>query len=200
MNYKHTVSPLLKDYELRTHPIVIHVNKFDDDSAKEFTQQMAFAHNTGQKIIPVVIDSFGGYVYSLMSMVSDIKHAKLPVATIAKGKAMSCGAVLLTCGQENLRFMDPDATVMIHDVSSGMVGKVEDLKVSANEADRLNEKIFQMMARNCGQSDDFFMEKLKENSRADWYLDAEECLAHNMVQHLRVPSISIKIDVKIDIK
>ena len=96
--------------------------------------------------------------------------------------------------------MDTNATVMIHDVSSGMIGKVEDLKVSAKEADRLNDKIFEMMARNCGQPDDFFMEKLKENGRADWYLEAEECQEFNLIQHLRVPSINIKIDVKIDVK
>ena len=56
------------------------------------------------------------------------------------------------------------------------------------------------MARNCGQTDDFFMEKLKQNGRADWYLEPEECKLYNMVNHLRVPSVSVKIDVKIDVK
>ena len=200
MNYKFTVSPLLKEYELRHNPVVITVHEFNNKAAKEFTQKMAMANNTGQKVIPIIIDSYGGEVYSLMSMISDIQQASIPVATIAKGKAMSCGAVLLTFGADGLRFMDPHATVMIHDVSSGMIGKVEDLKVGAAECDRLNDKIFTMMARNCNQADDFFIEKLKENHRADWYLEAEECLEHNIVQHLRVPKINVKIDVKIDIK
>ncbi len=200
MIYKFNVSPLLKEYELRRNPVIIRVNEFTEKSAKEFSQKMAMAHNTGQKVIPIIIDSYGGQVYSLMSMIAEIKSASLPIMTIAQGKAMSCGAVLLTFGHEGMRFMDPNATVMIHDVSSGMIGKVEDLKVGAKEADRLNEKIFKMMARNCGQPDDYFLEKLKENSRADMYLEAQQCVDDNLVQHLRIPSMNIKIDVKIDVK
>ena len=84
---------------------------------------MALAHSTGQKVIPVVIDSYGGQVYSLMSMIAAIESAELPVATIVEGKAMSCGAVLLSFGEQGMRFADPHATVMIHDVSSGGYGK-----------------------------------------------------------------------------
>ena len=35
----------------------------DKDSAKKFQNDIALAHNTGQKVIPVVIDSYGGQVY-----------------------------------------------------------------------------------------------------------------------------------------
>ena len=113
------VSPLIKDVELRKPPIIIRVNKFDETAANKFHQQIAQAHNTGQSVIPVVIDSYGGQVYSLMSMVAAIETSEIPVATIVEGKAMSCGAVLLTCGEEGMRFADPNATIMIHDVSSG---------------------------------------------------------------------------------
>ena len=59
-----------------------------------------------------------GEVYSLMAMISVIKHAEIPVATIVEGKAMSCGAILFSFGEEGKRFMCPHATLMIHDVSS----------------------------------------------------------------------------------
>ena len=162
MIWTSNVSPLIKEVELRKSPVIIRVNKFNEDSAKKFDEQMGLAHNTGQKVIPIIIDSYGGQVYSLMSMISAIKHADLPVATIVEGKAMSCGAVLFSFGEEGLRFMDPNATVMIHDVSSMDMGKVEELKAGAAEADRLNEKIYTMMARNCGKKDDYFMLPLLE--------------------------------------
>ena len=128
MIWTSTISPLIKEVELRKPPIIVKVNKFTEESAKKFHQDMAMAHNSGQKIIPIVIDSYGGQVYSLMSMVSAIQSAEIPVATIAQGKAMSCGAVLLTFGEDGMRFADPNATVMIHDVSSGGRGKIEELK------------------------------------------------------------------------
>ena len=193
-------SKLLKEYELRAPPIVITVNEFNEKAAKEFTSKMSAAHNTGQKVIPIIIDSYGGEVYSLMKMISAIKHSDLPVATIVEGKAMSCGAVLFTFGEEGMRYMDPDSTVMIHDESSGMLGKIAELKADVAEADRLNEKIFTMMARNCGKPDDFFLRRLKKRDRADWYLDAKRCKKYNMANHLRVPTIKVAIDVKIEIE
>ena len=100
MKYTTKVSELIKEVELRKSPVIIRVNKFDEDSAKKFAAEMAQAHNTGQEVIPIVIDSYGGQVYSLMSMIAAIKDAELPVATIVEGKAMSCGAVLFSFGRE----------------------------------------------------------------------------------------------------
>jgi len=198
MKWTTNISHLLKEFELRKNPVIVRVNKFDEDSAKEFQDQIAQAHNTGQLVIPVVIDSFGGQVYSLMSMISAIKHSELPVATIVEGKAMSCGAVLMTFGEEGMRFADPDATIMIHDVSSVGHGKIEELKADVKEAERLDEKIFTMMARNCGKKDDYFKKKVFSKKHADWFMDAVEAKKHGIVNHLRVPKLNIEINVEID--
>ena len=200
MHWKSEISPLIKEIELRKSPVIIRVNKFDEDAAKKFSEQMALAQNTGQKIIPVVIDSYGGHVYSLMSMIGAIKAAELPVATIVEGKAMSCGAILFSFGAEGLRFMDPHATVMIHDVSSMDMGKVEELKASAKEADRLNNIVYTMMARNCGKKDDYFMKIVDKKKHADWFLDADEAKKHNLANQIRLPKLDVKVTVEIELE
>ena len=194
------ISPLIKEFELRNSPIIVRVNKFNEDSAKEFSTQIAQAHNTGQSVIPVVIDSYGGQVYSLMSMIAAIKASELPVATIVEGKAMSCGAVLLSFGEDGMRFADPDATIMIHDVSSGGYGKIEELKADVKEAERLDEKIFTMMARNCGKKDDYFKKKVFNKKHADWFMEAAEAKRHGLVNHLRTPKLTINVEVDIEIE
>ena len=198
MHWTSDIDPKIKEIELRKQPIMIRVNKFDEESAKKFAMEMGQAHNTGQKVIPVIIDSYGGQVYSLMSMISAIKHAEKPVATIIEGKAMSCGAVLFSFGDEGYRFMDPNATVMIHDVSSMEWGKVEEMKAGAAEADRLNTIIYTMMAQNCGKKDDYFMKIVDKKKHADWFLDADEAKKHGMANQLRVPKLAIKVTVDID--
>jgi len=200
MIWKSKVSPLIKDVELRKPPIIIRVNKFDEKSANEFATKMSMAHSTGQKVIPVVIDSYGGQVYSLMSMIAAIKASELPVATIVEGKAMSCGAVLLSFGEDGMRFADPDATIMIHDVSSGGYGKIEELKADVKEAERLDEKIFTMMARNCGKKDDYFKKKVFNKKHADWFMEAAEAKRHGLVNHLRTPKLTINAEVDIEIE
>lgn len=200
MKWKSNISSLIKEVELRKNPVIIRVNKFDEKSAKEFQDQVARAHNTGQKVIPVVIDSYGGQVYSLMAMISAIKHSTIPVATIVEGKAMSCGAILFSFGEQGLRFMDPDATVMIHDVSSMEHGKVEEIKASAEETERLNKKVYIMMARNCGKKDDYFLKIVHKKGHADWFLDADECKKHGLANQIRVPTLEVNVSVDIDLE
>jgi len=193
MKYTKQIDSTIRKIELHTPPIIVRVNKFNEDAAEEFTRDMNKARNSGQPVIPVVIDSYGGQVYSLLSMVSEIKDCEVPVATIVESKAMSCGAVLFTFGTEGYRFMAPDATVMIHDVSSGGKGKVEEVKADAAEADRLDQKIYRMMSQNCGKKDDYFKKIVHKKGHADWFLDSDECKKHNICNHVRVPTLTIRV-------
>jgi ATP-dependent Clp endopeptidase proteolytic subunit ClpP len=195
MNFIADVSHHIKAVELRVDPIIIRVNEFDEESSKEFVDLMSRAQNTGQTIIPVIIDSYGGQVYSLMAMISAIKASRIPVATIVEGKAMSCGALLFSFGAEGMRYMDPDATLMVHDVSSGSFGKVEEIKTNAKEVERLNRKVYEMMARNCGKPSDYFLKLVHEKGHADWYLDSQEAKLHNIANELRVPTLTCKIEL-----
>jgi len=196
MNIITRVSPLIKECELRAPPIIIRVNKFDEDSAKEFVQHMSIAQCSGQNVIPVVIDSYGGQVYSLMTMIDSIKASRVPVATIVEGKAMSCGAVLLTCGAPGMRYASPHSTIMIHEVASGGAGKVEEIKADAKETDRLNEKIFKIMAENIGKDDDFFLDEIHHKKHADWYLEPEEAKEIDLINHVKIPEMMLTVDVK----
>lgn len=196
MNIIKEISKYLGDVELRKEPIVIRVNKFDEDSANKFSNAMSLAQSTGQTMIPVIIDSYGGQVYSLMSMIANIKSSKLPVATIIEGKAMSCGALLFSYGTSGYRYMDKHATVMIHDVSSGAHGKIEEIKADAKEGDRLNQRLYHEMAANCGKESEYFLTQIHERSHADWYLDSDEALLIGLTNHVRVPELKVKIDVE----
>ena len=201
MNYIFKKDPMIKDLDLHdSFPVIIRVRSFTEAAAKEFSSLMMRAHNTGQTVIPIIIDSYGGQVYSLMSMISDIKNSRLPVATIVQGKAMSCGAILFSFGQEGMRYMDEDSTVMIHDVSSMGWGKVEEIKADAAEAERLNKKIFHMMAKNCGKNKKYFLDLIHEKGHADWYLDSDECLEHNLANKVEVPTMNVDVSVSITLE
>jgi len=195
MIWKYDVSKHIKDVELKYPPVIIRVNKFNEDTASEFATKIAMAHNTGQGVIPIVIDSYGGEVYSLMSMIASIKSSDLPIMTVIEGKAMSCGAILFSFGSEGMRYMDKNATLMIHDVSSGAFGKVEDMEVRVDEAKRLNKKVYRMMARNCGQQKDFFWKKVNAKNRTDWYITPKEALEVNLANHVKLPKMNISVSV-----
>ena len=52
MKWLSKISPLIKEVELRKNPVIIRVNKFDEDAAKKFAQEVAQAHNTADNCSP----------------------------------------------------------------------------------------------------------------------------------------------------
>ena len=178
-------------------PVMVRVNSFNETGLKQFKEDFAKALNTGQEIVPVVIDSYGGAVYSLFAMVDIIKSSPVPVATIAEGKSMSCGADLFSCGTEGLRFMHPTATLMIHDAASHSCGKVEEVKADAKETERLNQLAYKMMAKNVGKPENYFLDIIHAKGHADWYLDAEEAIKHNLANKVGVPKFKLEIKTEL---
>ena len=65
---------------------------------------------------------------------------------------------------------------------------------------RLNQKIYTMMARNCGKKDDYFLKIVDKKKHADWFLDAEECKKHGMANQLRLPTMTVEVSVNIEVE
>lgn len=196
MKYNYVVDARLnktKVHEAITEPITIRVTKFNEDAAKAFSESMQKAHQSGQPIIPIVIDSFGGSVHSLLDMVSQIQSARLPVITIVEGKAMSCGAMLFAMGKD--RYMAPYATLMLHDVSSFNSGKIEEIKSDAKETERLHNLVFSIVSKNVGKEKDYFTKILHEKGHAEWYLTAKDAKKHNLCTHIKVPQLVYEVSL-----
>lgn len=179
--------------ELIDQPQIVHVQKFDDEGVRDFRDQMEKAHNTGQPIIPIAIDSYGGSVYGCLDMIGHLQQATLPVHTMVSGKAMSAGAILFGMGQT--RHMAENATLMLHDASMWTGGKTEEIKADAKEIERLNNLIFRMIARNCGQKDDYFIKLVHEKGHADWFLTAKEARKHKLCTNIGIPEMTVEVSV-----
>src|SRR5574343_1376116 len=77
-----------------TEPKIIRVNGFDEESLENFEKDIDEAHETGQPVIPIIVDSYGGSAYGALGFIAAVESAKVPVATILTSKAMSAGAIL----------------------------------------------------------------------------------------------------------
>lgn len=180
-------------------PHVVRVREFDEHAAEKFAKQMSAAYATGQPIIPVIIDSYGGEIYSLLSMVDIIKSTPVPVATIVEGKAMSAGAILLACGTEGYRFVGHRATVMIHDAANfgkEATKKVHEIRADAKELDRLNEQIFEILDISSGKEDGHFKKLIDSKHHADWFLTPQEAVKHNIANYIGIPQFTMAVRVE----
>lgn len=164
------------------------VRDFDEAAAERFARDVAAVRLERQPVLPVVITSGGGDVYTLMAMLDVLATFDGTVVTLALGQAMSCGAVLFTCGAEGHRYIAPNATLLLHDVSSAPVGgKADDQRVSATETARLNLLLWQRMARNIGKARDDLLAAHKARGAADWFVTAPEAVRLGLASQVGLP-------------
>lgn len=169
----------------------IWVTDFNMEAALKFREQMvSFSDDNENKPIIIRINSYGGAVDALASMVATIEETHNPIITVAQGCAMSCGAILLSHG--DIRFCDPHSRVLIHRVSSGTCGDTEDMTNDAKEVARLNEYWMNILAVNCHIKDGYkgLKKIFKEHEGRDIYLTAEEAKEFGIVDAIGLPKVA----------
>lgn len=170
----------------------IWVNKFTEEAAQKFRRQL---HKKAEELpssdIPILvhIDSYGGLVDSLAMMVETIDEVPNPIWTICLGKAMSCGAILLSHGDK--RFIGQHSTVMVHEVSHGSAGDVHDVLNDAEEGKRCNEYWLGLLAKNCGLKGGYkkLRQMIKDRDGREWWMDAKKALEFGIVDEIGTPVI-----------
>lgn len=179
-------------------PVQIKLQRINEEAVTVVERAISEAYNINQKILPITIDSTGGCAYCAIAIYESIRQSKIKIATIIESRAMSCGAVIFTCGSEGFRFVGENAIVMMHDVRTTNNGKIDDVKSDVLETERLNNTLYKIMAKNCGKDDAYFKRMIHENSHADLYFDAGTCLVHNIANHIRVPKLVTKISHELE--
>lgn len=171
----------------------IWVTKFDEESAQKFRKAVIDIAKLDPQIpIVIYIDSYGGYVDALAKMIETIDEVPNPVITACMGKAMSCGAFLLSHG--DVRFLGRHSRIMVHEVSSGTIGNVQDMKEDVKETVRLNEYFMGLLARNCGfKNYEELRAVIKEQDGRDRYLVGEDAIKFGIVDTIGLPKITGRV-------
>ena len=184
---------VLQMLEDETHVPEIWVTKFDEEHAQKFRKSVFdIAKSDPQRPVVIYIDSYGGYIDALAKMIETLDEIPNPIVTVCMGKAMSCGAMLLSHG--DVRFLGRHSRVMVHEVSSGTIGNVQDMKEDVKETVRLNEYFMGLLARNCGfKNYDEFRAVIKEQDGRDRYLVGTDALKFGIVDAIGLPKIAAKI-------
>lgn len=139
-------------------------------------------------ILPVTIDSLGGDVYALQSIIDIWEGGGFDVCTYARGKAMSAGAILLAYGTPGLRFISPRCSYMLHYMNVSLQGNMGEVIASTKHTQEMQEKIMAEMAQRCGQEPDFFNELLVKG-RGEVYLTPEQVVEYGIADRIGTPTI-----------
>src|SRR6201994_3656083 len=125
----------------------------NEHTANLVVAQMLFLENQDpNKDIIFYINSPGGSVYDAFAIYDTMQFVKPDIQTVGIGVQASAAAFLLSSGTKGKRLLLPNATVMIHQPSSGTGGKVTDQQIDLREALRVKKMLEEIMARNTGQN------------------------------------------------
>jgi len=106
------------------------------------------------------------------------------ITTRAYGYAASMGGILLQVG--TIRQMAPTCYLMIHEVSSGVIGKVSEMKDEAKLAEDLNTRALEILTSKSNLS----VRQLKtKQQRKDWWMPAAEALKYGFIDEIHQPGV-----------
>ena len=165
-------SRLLKDR------IVFLGQSVNEATANLVVAQMLFLQaEDPKKDIFFYINSPGGSVYDALAVYDTMQYVTNDVQTVGIGWQASAAAFLLSSGTKGKRFVLPNATVMIHQPSSGTQGKVTDQQIDLEESLRVKKLLEGIMAKNTGQKP----ERIHEDMERDKWLTAPEAKKYGLV-------------------
>ena len=130
--------------------------------------------------IQMLLSTYGGCVYDGLSLYDAVKNSNTEVDITCFGKIMSMGIIILLSSKTRKAYRN--TTFMIHEGSSGFIGKVADMEESVEESKRLREVLFDIIEKETKIP----KAKLDEvrKSRMDWFLTAEEALEYGLITEI----------------
>ncbi len=151
----------------------------DDASANDIMAQLLVLESLDpDRDITMYINSPGGSFTSLMAIYDTMQYVRADVATVCLGQAASAAAVLLAAGTPGKRACLPNASVLIHQPSSGGIrGQVSDLEIAAAEIERMRRTMEETLARHTGKD----AAVIRRDTDRDKFLTAEEAKEYGIV-------------------
>lgn len=128
--------------------------------------------------IKLHLTTYGGLVYAAFSVIACIKSSKIPVHTIIDGYAASAGTLISVCGAR--RYIHRHSSMMIHELSAGMWGRMSVMEEKMEDLKKMMEKLKEIYTTHTKLTNKKLDKILTKDS--DWY--AEECLANGLVDEI----------------
>ena len=128
--------------------------------------------------IKVMINSAGGDVQVMLTIIKTIKISKTPVYTIVFSSAMSAAAEILAAGHK--RYAMPGTCVMVHSGSCSYGGTMEQAESCKKYVDSLTKRATEEFVANTNID----AKTLKKKGASDWYMDETEALAKGVVDEI----------------
>jgi ATP-dependent Clp protease protease subunit len=127
--------------------------------------------------IKLIINSFGGEVYSGLALIDTIDNSRTPIFTICYGTAMSMGLIVYAAGHE--RYASKNATFMYHEAAYPIEGKVAHHKQELKEVERIDKICDEYLVSKTKLTQET-LDNIKI-TQSEWYFDVDMATKYGIV-------------------
>lgn len=149
---------------------------------KNYEFKMIISHELIGKAEPAPlylhINSGGGDLMAAMSAVDCIKRSYVPIYTVVDGRAASAASLMSVVGHK--RFMTKHSYMLIHQLSSGVVGKYQDIEDEYTNCNLMMDDIVNIYKENSELTE----KKIKKFLKRDKWWKSDMCLDYGLIDEV----------------
>ena len=149
------------------------------DSACKYVNEIYTISDNKPNIL-LHINSYGGDVYSVLSVIEHIKNLNVKVTTICEGYVASAGVLLSMAGHRKI--IRKHSYMLIHEISSECWGKYSDMVDEMKNNKKLMKDLINYMKEACNGK--LPEDKLDDLLKHDISWDAKKCLKYGLVDEI----------------
>ena len=161
--------------------VVLH-GDVNESSISLVVAQLLHLASLNRNPIHLVISTYGGSVDEMFTLYDTINFLPCPVHTIALGKVMSAGVLLLASGAKGHRMIGKNARVMIHPISGGAGGNVFEVMNESKEHKRMQDQMVDAIVKET-KATKTEIEKIMKSGH-DFYLLPEQAVKMGIVDKI----------------
>ena len=151
-----------------------------DNVARDIAAQLLALDGISNEPITLIVDSPGGDISGLFTIIDAIGMLDATVDTRCVGMAASAAAVILAAGTGE-RTATPNARIMLHQPHGGIPGvPAKDLEIAAKEFLFLKSRLEQILAERTHQP----LERIREDTDRDFWMSADEAVAYGLIDRV----------------
>ncbi|MGH6761460.1 MAG: ATP-dependent Clp protease proteolytic subunit [Phyllobacterium sp.] len=173
---------------------IIFINgPIEDGMASLVCAQLLFLESENpKKEVALYINSPGGVVTSGMAIYDTMQFIRPAVSTLCFGQAASMGSLLLTAGAKDMRFVLPNARIMLHQPSGGFQGQASDIERHAQDIIKMKRRLNEIYVKHTGRD----YETIERTLDRDHFMSAQEALEFGLIDKVIESRTAIEDDAK----
>lgn len=133
-----------------------------------------------KKDIKMFINSPGGDADAGFAIYDMMRFIRPRVKAICAGITASAAVIILLGASKEDRYSMPNARILIHQPSTGVMGTAADIQIEAGEIIKFRDKINRLIAQETGQS----IEKVENDTRRNFWMTGEEALRYGLISKI----------------